>query len=69
MMNAKPEVVPGRRYASENRGCHIDGPWPVHRLRHGEGDPLSVAIIHDTSLDLGLSRSLKTKNEACDDAS
>ena len=58
------EVAPSRRYASENRGCHIDGPWPVHRLRHREGDPLFVAITHHASLDLGLSRSLKATNKA-----
>ena len=56
----------GLRSASENHSYFIDGPWPVHFLRHGKGNPLCVAIIQDTSLDMGLGGLLKaTDNDIC----
>ena len=48
------KFTPGRRCASENRGCYIDGTWPVHRLRHLKGDPFCVAIVQDKLLDIGI---------------
>ena len=53
-MNANIKVALGLQCASENRGCYIDGPWSVYHLRHREGDPLCVAIIQDTLLDMRL---------------
>ena len=58
-MDSNRKAAPGRQYASENHGCYINGPWPVHCLRHHEGDPLCVAIARYTSLDKGLGGSLK----------
>ena len=58
-MNVNIKSAPGRRCASENQSCYIYRPWTVHRLRHRKGDPLCVAIVQDTSLDMGISGLLK----------
>ena len=61
-MNRK--VAPRCRYASENRGCYIDGSWTVHYLRHRKGEPICVAIVWDTLLDVGFGGSLKETDDA-----
>ena len=63
-INANRKVAPGCQCASENRGCQINGPWPVHRLRHRKGDPLCIAIVWYTSLDMVLGGFLKSTDDA-----
>ena len=63
-MSANRKFAPGRRYASENRGCYIDRPWKVQCLRHRKGDPFYVAIVKDTFLDMGLGGFLKATDDA-----
>ena len=65
-MNANRKFVPGRQYELENCGCYVDGPCPVHRLRHREGDPLFIAIVRDTLCEMGLGGSLEaTDDDIC----
>ena len=63
-MKVNRKVAPVRQCALENLGCYIDGPWPVHHLRHRERDPLCVAIVRDTLIDMVLGGYLKATEDA-----
>ena len=64
MMDAKIKVALGRRFVLENRGCYIDGPWPVHCLSPRKGYPFCATIVRDTSPDVGLVGLIKATDDA-----